>query len=211
MKAGIGDDGEHEDAHEPPAVRLHRLHHGVRACTACDLHRNRQHAVPGEGPITAAMMLVGEAPGAQEDATGRPFCGPAGEALDEALDSAGLDRSQLYITSTVKCRPPDNRDPRRGEARVCCSTWLEKQVKYVSPDLVMLLGKVPMKAVLGVDETLRDVHGDVRRRGGRHYMLSYHPAAALRFPEAARRSRDDFIRAKRFLRERQDGGSSDAV
>ena len=187
------------DRRQSRAAKLRRLHTKVRGCTACELHKNRQQAVPGEGPLAAPLMLVGEAPGAREDATGRPFCGPAGQALDDALGRAGLDRSRLYITSTVKCRPPGNRNPRRGEARVCCSTWLELQLQVISPDLIMLLGRVPMKAVLGIEETLRDVHGQLRRRGGREYMLSYHPAAALRFREAAWRSREDFGEAKRVL------------
>ena len=180
---------------EARTAELDSLHDAVRTCTACQLHENRTHAVPGEGPVNAPIMLVGEGPGAEEDATGRPFCGRAGEVLDDLLTNAGLDRNVMYITSTVKCRPPNNRNPHRGEAEVCCSTWLEKQVELVSPSIVVLLGKVAMRYVIGETDALKDCHGQVRQQGGRRFMMTYHPAAALRFNAALERAQEDFKKA----------------
>lgn len=161
---------------------LRRLGNGARRCRACPLREGRIRAVPGEGASRPLFVLVGEAPGKREDETGLPFCGSSGRLLDGLLEKAGLEREALFVTSAVKCRPPDNRNPRRGELRTCTERWLFPQLEALAPAPVVLLGRVAMEAVLGIREALTSVRGKVRRREGRAFLVTYHPAAALRDP-----------------------------
>lgn len=172
--------------------RLKELHNRICRCVQCPLHETRIQAVPGEGDPRAALMLVGEAPGEQEDREGRPFCGRSGRFLDGLLERVGLERDRIFITSTVKCRPPGNRNPRREEIDTCCGQWLVRQISLIDPVVVGVLGKIAAEAVLQEKGNLRDLHGRGFRRGGRQYLISYHPAAAMRFPEAAKRIEADF-------------------
>ena len=171
---------------------LKSLHHRIVRCARCPLHESRRHAVPGEGDAHAALMLVGEAPGEQEDLQGRPFCGRAGRFLDRLLAEVGLERPGIFITSTVKCRPPDNRNPRKPESDTCRDLWLERQVALIDPKVVGIMGKVAAEAILGEKGNLRDLHGRRFDRDGRVYLVTYHPAAAMRFPEAAGHIEADF-------------------
>ena len=148
----------------------------------------------GEGDHAAAVMLIGEAPGESEDALGRPFVGRAGEFLDDVLDALGIAREALYITSCVKCRPPDNREPRDDELDTCIGHWLGAQIEAVDPALIVLLGRVALRAVIGETGALADCHGQIRDHAGRRYLLTYHPAAAMRFPDMRRRLTEDFER-----------------
>lgn len=155
--------------------------------------------MPGEGPARAELMLVGEAPGAREDEEGRPFCGAAGDYLDNLLEQVGLDRDSIFITSVVKCRPSDNREPHRGEAETCTELHLERQIELIAPRIVVLLGRVAARYVLGETGRLSDVHGELRKQDDRGWLLTYHPAAAMRFPEPGERIREDFRKAARLL------------
>jgi uracil-DNA glycosylase family 4 len=151
------------------------LHSKIRSCQLCPLWENRYLAVPGEGPSPSSIMLVGEAPGAQEDQTGRPFVGRAGRLLTLALTEAGIDRTDVFITSVIKCRPPKNRKPKMGEIEACLP-YLGAQMELVKPRAVALMGNVATKAVLGIDGvTVR--HGQLHR--GR-FVVTFHPAAVLR-------------------------------
>jgi len=170
---------------------IESLARGIQRCRACRLHRNRTHAVPGEGPSRAAVVLVGEAPGRREDETGRPFQGPAGVCLDELLAETGLRREDLFITSSVKCRPPGNRDPRPDELATCRGRWLDAQLARIDPAVVVTLGAVPARALLGETRPLQAIHGRPRERDGRIWLVAYHPAAAMRFPRARRGLRRD--------------------
>lgn len=172
--------------------RLEALHRRIARCVECPLHESRHRAVPGEGDVRAALMLVGEAPGEQEDLQGRPFCGRSGRFLDGLLERVGLRRSEIFITSTVKCRPPRNRNPRKQEAETCRRLWLERQIELVDPVAVGVMGKVAAGAVLGKTGNLKDLHGRPLERDGRSYLITYHPAAAMRFPDAADRIEQDF-------------------
>lgn len=180
---------------------LERLHDDIRRCTACRLHRGRTQAVPGEGKAGTPVMLIGEAPGREEDLQGRPFCGRAGRAFDEALDAINLPREDTYVTSTVKCRPPENRTPRQDEMDTCYGRWMSRQIELVSPRLIVLLGRVPIGQLTGERGRLRDVHGQVRLLAGRRCLLTYHPAAAMRFPEPELGLREDFRTLACLLRE----------
>lgn len=172
----------------------------IRECTRCPLHKSRRHAVPGEGPARARIMLVGEAPGREEDIQGRPFVGRAGKILGEALDGAGLKREELFITSVVKCRPPHNRPPHRHEIETCVGAHLQRQMKAIQPDIVCLLGRVAAGALVG-EERLSEIRGRLFRREW-FFFPTYHPAAAGRNPAWRGALAEDLA----LLRSLADGG-----
>ena len=160
------------------AARLHDLHVRVNACTACALARTRTMAVPGDGPVTARIMAVGEAPGEAEDRSGRPFVGAAGKLLTRLLESVGLSRDDLYICNVLKCRPPGNRDPLPDEV-TACAHFLDEQVALIRPDVILLLGRHAVARLLPGMPGITRIHGRRVQRGERTYVPLYHPAAAL--------------------------------
>jgi DNA polymerase len=133
--------------------------------------------VPGEGAADAEIMFIGEAPGFHEDQQGRPFVGAAGQFLDNLLHSINLDRSKVYITNVIKCRPPDNRDPLPKEMDAC-RRWLERQVLLIAPRMIVTLGRHSMSRYFP-GESIGKTHGMARKLDGRIYFAMYHPAAAL--------------------------------
>jgi uracil-DNA glycosylase family 4 len=149
----------------------------VRICTRCALHRGRTNAVPGEGNPLSDVLLVGEGPGAREDATGRPFVGPAGQLLTELLGSLGWARQDVFIANVVKCRPPGNRDPEPEEIGACAG-YLERQEAALDPAVIVTLGRHSLGRYLP-GARISAVHGQLRRSGGRFIFPMYHPAAAL--------------------------------
>ena len=150
----------------------------VRVCTRCALANRRTHAVPGEGNVLSDVLLVGEGPGAREDATGRPFVGPAGQLLTELLRGIGWEREDVFITNIVKCRPPGNRDPEPDEAAACAG-YLERQERALDPAVVVTLGRHSLQRYLP-GARIGAVHGRLRRSfNGQHVFPMYHPAAAL--------------------------------
>ncbi len=157
---------------------LQRIAEEVRACTRCPLAARRTHAVPGEGNLVSDVLLVGEGPGAREDATGRPFVGPAGQLLDELLHHIGWAREDVFITNVVKCRPPGNRDPEPQET-AACAAFLERQEGALEPAVVVTLGRHSLQRYLP-GSRIGAVHGSLRRSySGQHVFPMYHPAAAL--------------------------------
>ena len=149
----------------------------VRACTRCPLHRGRIQAVPGEGNPISDVLLVGEGPGAREDATGRPFVGPAGQLLTELLGTLGWAREDVFIANVVKCRPPSNRDPEPEEI-AACSGYLDRQEAALDPAVIVTLGRHSLQRYLP-GARISAVHGQLRQSGGRFIFPMYHPAAAL--------------------------------
>jgi len=149
----------------------------ARACTRCPLHIGRTQAVPGEGNPLSDVLLVGEGPGAREDATGRPFVGPAGQLLDELLQSIGWAREHVFIANVVKCRPPGNRDPESGEINAC-RPYLDRQEAALDPAVIVTLGRHSLRRYLP-DARIGEAHGRLRRSGSRFVFPMYHPAAAL--------------------------------
>jgi uracil-DNA glycosylase len=150
----------------------------VRGCTRCPLSARRTHAVPGEGNVLSDVLLVGEGPGAREDATGRPFVGPAGELLTELLGAIDWQRADVFITNVVKCRPPGNRDPEPKEAAACAG-YLDRQERALDPAVVVTLGRHSLQRYLP-GARIGAVHGQLRRSfSGQHVFPMYHPAAAL--------------------------------
>jgi uracil-DNA glycosylase len=150
----------------------------VRACTRCPLANGRTMAVPGEGNQISDVLLVGEGPGQREDATGRPFVGAAGQLLEEMLATIGWERSDVFITNVVKCRPPGNRDPEPAEI-AACSPYLDRQEGALDPVLIVTLGRYSLQRYLP-GARISEVHGRLRRAGSRFVLPMYHPAAALR-------------------------------
>src|SRR3712207_2443033 len=137
----------------------------VNRCTACELHKGRTRAVPGEGPANADIMFIGEAPGRNEDQQGRPFVGQAGKLLEELLAEIGLTRDDVWIGNVVKCRPPQNRDPRPEEI-AACSVYLERQIALLQPKLIATLGRYSMEKFFPGARITR-VHGQAKRAGDR--------------------------------------------
>jgi uracil-DNA glycosylase family 4 len=154
---------------------LRSLSEAIRSCARCPLGQGRTKAVPGEGPVQAEILLVGEAPGRDEDLAGRPFVGRAGSILDRCLGEAGIDRSRVFITNVVKCRPPKNRRPKKDEVEAC-RNYLESQIELVQPKVVCLMGNAAAKAVLDV-EGVTSLRGQVFRD---LFLVTFHPAAVLR-------------------------------
>ncbi len=179
--------------------RMHQLDEGIRVCVKCPLHKSRTHAVPGEGPVPADVFILGEAPGGKEDHVGRPFVGPSGVILGELLETAGLIRTEVYITSCVKCRPPGNRTPHTLELDTCQENWLDRQIPLVDPKLIVLLGKVAISQLLGEEGSLRDLHGQTVEHDGRLCLMTYHPAAAFRVPETKDSMRQDMTILRQLL------------
>lgn len=161
----------------PSELALTEIAAEVRACTRCPLHRNRTNGVPGEGNAISDVLLVGEGPGAREDATGRPFVGPAGQLLNELLRSIGWAREDVFIANVVKCRPPGNRDPEPEEISACGS-YLDRQETALDPAVIVTLGRHSLRRYLP-EARISAVHGQLRRAGGRFVFPMYHPAAAL--------------------------------
>ena len=159
------------------------MNKGIRRCRKCPLHRNRAHAVPGEGPVRADVFFLGEAPGKEEDKKGLPFVGRSGKFLERLLDEIGMSRREAYITSSVKCRPPNNRTPLANELEICKNAWLDRQISLIAPKIVVTLGKAASYQVSGTKQNLDSIHGRTIRRNGRIYFATYHPAAAMRFPQ----------------------------
>jgi uracil-DNA glycosylase family 4 len=195
------------------AAELERLGEQVIACTRCDLHRTATRGVPGEGPANADVMLVGEAPGANEDKQGRPFVGAAGKFLDQTLlPLAGLSRDGVYITNVVKHRPPENRPPAPDEL-TACRPYLDRQIDLIKPRVIVTLGRFSLGTFFPGDMISR-VHGQVRRRDERFYFHMYHPAAALHQESLRKTLEDDMKRLGAFLqsptyRDASPAGTSD--
>lgn len=155
----------------------------ARVCVKCPLSRSRTQVVFGAGNADADLMFVGEAPGAEEDRQGRPFVGRSGALLTSMLESAGISRDEVFIANTLKCRPPDNRDPTAAEIETC-RPWLFEQIRLIEPRVVATLGNFATKLLSGDQTGITRVHGkpQVKRLGDRTVFLLplFHPAAALR-------------------------------
>lgn len=171
----------------------------VRACIRCPLARRRTFAVPGEGNPVSDVLLVGEGPGAREDATGRPFVGPVGQLLDELLASIGWAREDVFITNVVKCRPPGNRDPEPDEI-AACGTFLDRQEAALEPLLIVTLGRFSLRRYLP-GARIGAIHGRTHLLGARVILPMYHPAAGLRDASVERTLRNDFQRLPQVLLE----------
>ena len=180
------------------------LQQRVVACTACDLHRTRTQTVFGVGNRRASWMFIGEAPGADEDRQGEPFVGRAGQLLNLMLQAIGLKREEVYIANILKCRPPNNRDPRPEEV-ACCEPFLMRQVQLIQPRIMLALGRIAAHNLLKTDIPLARLRGRVHRYGemGIPLVVTYHPAYLLRTPLDKRKAWEDLLFARQIA---QGGG-----
>ncbi len=185
------------------AVVWSALEAQVSGCTLCALHRTRTQTVFGVGDRRAGWMLVGEAPGAEEDRQGEPFVGPAGKLLDEMLRAAGLDRQRVFIANVLKCRPPSNRDPAVEEI-AACAPYLRRQIELVAPRVILAVGRIAAQHLLGSELTLGRLRGRVHALDwcDAPVIVTYHPAYLLRSPAQKRKSWDDLQLALRVSAER---------
>jgi DNA polymerase len=177
------------------------LEDDIRACRACVLCERRKQAVPGVGDRQARWMLVGEGPGAEEDQRGEPFVGQAGRLLDNMLAAIGLNRTtDVYIANAVKCRPPHNRTPERGELAACLP-YLERQIALVQPRLLVALGRPAAQALLDRELAISAARGKRFERNGIPVVVTYHPAYLLRNPQDKAKAWEDLCFARRVMAE----------
>jgi uracil-DNA glycosylase family 4 len=148
-------------------------------CKRCELHRERHNIIFGEGPEDAKLLLLGEAPGREEDLQGRPFVGASGELLNKMLAAIHISREEVYITNIVKCRPPFNRTPRPEEIAKC-RPFLEHQLRIIHPTLILALGRVAAQSLLKTSSSLGSLRGHVHQSGDAKVMVTYHPSYLLR-------------------------------
>lgn len=186
---------------------LEKVREKVLICQNCPLAKTRTNAVPGEGDPNSDILLIGEAPGANEDKNGVPFCGQAGKFLDEMLEGIGLSRDKVFVTNTVKCRPPLNRDPEEEEKKAC-RPYLERQFEIIKPKLIVLLGRHSMATYLPAAGTITTAHGKAfRKPTGQVFLPLYHPAAALHNGGLRQTLIDDFNKIPAILKKIKAEGS----
>jgi DNA polymerase len=167
----------------------------VASCTRCSLHETRTQTVFGVGRQDADWMIIGEAPGAEEDRRGEPFVGRAGKLLDEMLRAIGQDRDSVFIGNVLKCRPPNNRDPKPDES-AACRAHLERQIELVAPRIILAVGRIAAQLLLDTDAPVGRMRGTVHRLGDTPLVVTYHPAYLLRSPSQKRKSWDDLCLAR---------------
>jgi len=176
------------------------LRAAVAACQRCDLHATRTQTVFGVGNPQARWMFIGEAPGAEEDKQGEPFVGRAGQLLTSMIRALGLRREDVFIANVLKCRPPDNRDPKPSEA-ASCRGFLERQVALVNPTLIIAVGRIAAQNLLATETPIAKLRGKVHSFGAQAWPLvvTYHPAYLLRSPGEKRKSWQDLLHARQLF------------
>lgn len=179
------------------ADNLNLIADEVQGCTLCRLHSGRKNAVPGEGPVNAELLFIGEGPGFHENEQGRPFVGAAGKFLEELLATIGLKREQVFICNVVKCRPPGNRDPQADEIDTC-SSYLERQINAINPKAIITLGRFSMARYFP-KARISAIHGQAQRIDGRLIIPMYHPAAALHQPSLRKVVMEDFAKLPGYV------------
>ncbi len=180
----------------------------IRQCRDCPLGESRTNAVPGAGSDQASVLFIGEAPGLKEDQQGVPFVGSAGNLLNTMLDRAGISRENVFITNTIKCRPPNNRDPEQVEIDTC-KKYLRSQIAKLNPKLVVTLGRFALEYFFP-GERISRVHGAPRQLGDRTYLPLYHPAAALHNPGLRDTLLEDFLTIAKLINPLSVAGGTDS-
>ncbi len=177
-------------ARAPTEAEWDVLAGAVRECRLCGLCETRTQTVFGVGDRKARLMVIGEAPGAEEDRQGEPFVGRAGILLNSMLRAAGFERSEVFIANVLKCRPPHNRDPSAEEAERCLP-YLRRQIEFVAPAAILCVGRIAAQRLLGTELPLARLRGRVHELDGVPVIVTYHPAYLLRSPGEKRKSWDD--------------------
>ena len=199
---GVAESNIESDPESFSADTWDGLRDAIAKCTRCALHQTRTQTVFGVGDPAAEWMIIGEAPGQEADRLGEPFVGRAGKLLDQMLCSVGLDRESVFIANILKCRPPNNRDPIQEEASACRS-YLEQQIDFVRPKIILAVGRVAAQQLLLTETPVG------RMRGKKYFMpdrnipvvVTYHPAYLLRSPTQKRKGWEDLLFARKILRE----------
>ena len=184
-----------------PRGALQGLRETAAGCTRCRLHTTRTTVVFGEGSEHADLVVVGEAPGQEEDRTGRPFVGRAGRLLDLLLMSVGLPRDHVYICNVLKCRPPENRNPLPDEVDPCTTDLVHAQLEQIAPRVLLAVGKFAAQVLAASEESIGRLRGRVYAYRGTPLVVTYHPAYLLRSPQMTRVAWEDFQLARRVLNE----------
>lgn len=176
------------------------LQRQVASCIACPLHKTRTQTVFGVGNQHAKIVFVGEAPGEQEDLQGEPFVGRAGQLLDQMLMAIGLTRYQIYIANILKCRPPQNRDP-KPEEQQCCTPFLLQQLQLIQPKLIVSLGRISAQYLLQSNLSLSRLRNQLHCYSAANIplLVTYHPAYLLRTPADKAKAWEDFVKIKKFV------------
>ena len=174
------------------------LEEQIKDCKKCKLCNNRHNIVLGTGNRQAKIMFIGEGPGADEDIQGEPFVGKAGKLMDQAFKGIGINREEVYIANIVKCRPPQNRNPEQDEIDSCID-YLRTQVMLVKPEIIVLLGSVALKAILGKEYSITSSRGKWVEKKGIRYLPTFHPAALLRDESKKIFFWKDLKEAKKFM------------
>ena len=174
------------------------LRERVAACTRCALAQSRTQTVFGVGNEAADWMIVGEAPGAEEDRQGEPFVGRAGKLLDQMLFAIGESRQSVFIANILKCRPPNNRDPKHDEA-AACREYLDRQIELVQPKIILAVGRIAAQNLLGSDEPVGRMRGRAYDLDGTPLVVTYHPAYLLRSPSQKQKSWSDLCLARKLV------------
>lgn len=187
-----------------PGLDWQQLQSRVAVCTGCELHASRTRTVFGVGDRHAEWMIIGEAPGGDEDRQGEPFVGRAGQLLNAMLRAVGLGRDQVFIANILKCRPPRNRDPLPGEV-AACEPYLRRQIALVQPKLILAVGRIAAQNLLNTDTNIGRLRGQVHHYGAERIPLvvTYHPAYLLRSPREKRKSWQDLRLAESVIRQQQ--------
>ena len=182
------------------ALNWPQLRAAVAACQACGLHSSRTQTVFGVGRPDADLLIIGEAPGADEDRQGEPFVGRAGQLLNAMLAALGLSRDAVFIANILKCRPPQNRDPRPDEA-TACTPFLERQIALIQPRVILAVGRVPAQWLLATETAVGRLRGTVHEFGQSQtpLIVTYHPAYLLRSPLAKAKSWQDLLLVREIL------------
>lgn len=184
----------------PHAASWDELRACVADCRRCALAESRTNTVFGVGNTDADWMIIGEAPGAEEDRQGEPFVGRAGKLLDQMLLAIGQSRDRVFIANILKCRPPNNRDPQPDEA-AACRDYLERQIALVQPRIVLAVGRIAAQNLLGSDEPVGRMRGRAHELDGIPLVVTYHPAYLLRSPSQKRKAWSDLCLARRLAME----------
>ena len=190
-----------QDAGAGRGSGLALLQQTAAGCTLCRLHETRTTVVFGEGDPSADVVVVGEAPGQEEDRTGRPFVGRAGRLLDLLLQTAGFPRQKVYICNVLKCRPPSNRNPMADEVSSCTTAFLHAQLDAIQPKVLLAVGKFAAQALLASEESIGRLRGTRHTYRGTPLVVTYHPAYLLRSPQMTRVAWQDFQLLRKVLHE----------
>jgi len=188
------------DSHNVDGLGWSELETTVSICKACDLYSTRTQTVFGSGDNNADWLIIGEAPGADEESEGQPFVGPAGQLLTSMIEAMGMTREQVYIANILKCRPPQNRDPDAEEV-MACQSYLRRQIELLQPKMILAVGRVAAQNLLNTDDTMKAMRGQAYTYADTQIPLvvTYHPAYLLRSPLEKRKAWQDLQMAMRIF------------